>query len=169
LSLIVSALIVAAAVVWAGWRIVEAIATLRADATLDRALRLLETFAPAMVAVDRDPRALLVWQPLARSARSLCAREFTLLDRAAAQPFPFSAEQVQAAHDRWTAEWLAWERTHDATYKLKAAAIEQELAVSGSPLARAQLDAVEREKLELYQHRYEEYVKSAKALRALIG
>jgi hypothetical protein len=34
-------------------------------------------------------------------------------------------------------------------------------------LARARLDAVEREKLELYQRRYEEYVRVSKALQSL--
>jgi hypothetical protein len=34
---------------------------------------------------------------------------------------------------------------------------------------RARLDAVEREKLETYQRRYEEYVRVAKALQALSG
>ena len=61
-----------------------------------------------------------------------------------------------------------WERTHDAEFKLKAAAVESELDASGStPLLRAQLEAVEREKLEQYQRRYEEYVRTAKALQAL--
>ncbi len=82
--------------------------------------------------------------------------------------FPFGSERIQAAHAQWTADWLAWERTHDAEYKLKAAAVEEELARSeGSPLVRARLDAIEREKLERYQRRYEEYVRIGKALQAL--
>jgi hypothetical protein len=78
---------------------------------------------------------------------------------------------VQAAHARCTADWLAWERSHDAEYKLRAAALEQALAAaseSEKPLARARLDAIEREKLERYQQRYEEYIRTAKALQALI-
>jgi hypothetical protein len=39
---------------------------------------------------------------------------------------------------------------------------------AGSDLGRATLEAVEREKLELYQRRYEEYVRVGKALHALI-
>ena len=77
---------------------------------------------------------------------------------------------VQAAHARWTAEWLAWERTHDAEYKLKAAEIEEELLASGgSTVVRGRLDGVEREKLDRYQRRYEEYVRVGKALQALLG
>ena len=45
---------------------------------------------------------------------------------------------------------------------------EQELAASGgSQVMRARVDAVEREKLDLYQRRYTEYVHVAKALQAL--
>ena len=74
--------------------------------------------------------------------------------------FPFTTEQIQAAHSQWTADWLAWERTHDYDYKLKAAAAEHELAASvGSPIMRARLEAVEREKLDLYQRRYQDYVR----------
>ena len=52
----------------------------------------------------------------------------------------------------------------------RVAAAEQELVAAGpSPLLRARLDAVEREKLELYQRRYEEYVRVARALQALVG
>ena len=86
------------------------------------------------------------------------------------QEFPFGAEQLEAAHARWSADWLAWERTHDADYKLKTAQIEAEIsAEGGSALARARLDAVEREKLDKYQRRYEEYARVSKALRMLGG
>ena len=91
-----------------------------------------------------------------------------MLERAAGGPFPFTPEQVQAAHAQWTADWLAWERTHDGEYKLKAAIVEQERAASGgSAVLRGKLDAVEREKLDSYQRRYSEYVRIAKALQAL--
>ena len=121
-------------------------------------------------AASADPRSILDWEPLARTARQLYAEEFAQLDGALGSTFPFSAERIQNAHARWTAEWLAWERTHDAEYKLKAAAAEEELTRSaGSTVARARLDAVEREKLELYQRRYEEYIRVAKGLQALIS
>jgi hypothetical protein len=169
-ALIVSALIAAAAIVWAGVRIADAIRSARVEAAGDRALRLLGLFAPAMVAAEHDLRALLVWQPLARSARAMFAQEFALLDRAAGGTFPFGEDRLRDAHARWTAEWLAWERTHDADYKVKTAAVEQEISTLGtSPLARARLDAIEREKLDLYQRRYEEYIRVAKALQTLVG
>jgi hypothetical protein len=89
------------------------------------------------------------------------------LDRAAGSTFPFTREQIQAAHSQWTADWLGWERSHDAEYKLKAASLEHELALDATPggsmVARARLEAVEREKLDLYQRRYQDYVRVAKA------
>jgi hypothetical protein len=36
-------------------------------------------------------------------------------------------------------------------------------------MARARLDAIEGEKLDLYQRRYADYVRTAKALQALIA
>jgi hypothetical protein len=90
------------------------------------------------------------------------------MDRAAGGVFPFGNDRMQSAHAQWTADWLAWERSHDAEYKLKAAALEQDIATYGSStMRRAQLDAVEREKLDLYQRRYQEYVQVSKALQAL--
>ena len=126
-------------------------------------------FAPAIAATQQDPRAFLVWQPLAKAARQLFPEEFAAIDRAMGGTFPFPGERIDAAHSQWTADWLAWELAHDTEYKLKAAIAEQELAAQGgSPVARARLAAVEREKLELYQRRYAEYVRTAKALQALI-
>jgi hypothetical protein len=135
-----------------------------------RRLELLVLFAPGVAAAAQDPRALLVWQPLAATARALFPDDFAALDRAAGARFPFSREQVEAAHARWSSDWLAWERTHDAECKLKAAAAEEELRASpGSALLRARLDSVEREKLESYQRRYEEYTRVSKALKGLGG
>jgi len=165
---LVFALIVAGAVVWAGLRIARELRAAREQTSRGRTLELLGIFAPAVGAAQADPRALLQWQPLARAARELFPEELAALDRAAGAAFPFSAEAILAAHARWTAEWLAWERSHDAEYKMKAAAVESELAASGgSPIVGARLEAVEREKLERYQRRYEEYVRTAKALQAL--
>jgi len=168
LLLIISALIIAAAIAWAGVQISAEIKAARGDAARSRLLQLMTSFAPALAAVTADPRALLVWQPLAASARKLFPADFAAIDAVAGTTFPFSNEQLQAAHDRWTAEWLAWERTHDAEFKLKAAAAEQELVASGGAAAhRAKLDAIESEKLDLYQRRYAEYVRVSKALQAL--
>ena len=166
---LVSALIVAAAVSAAALRIAAAVQASRADVTRDRELALLALFAPAVSAAADDPRVILVWQPLARTARQIFPEEFAQLDAAAGGAFPFSQDQLQAAHAQWTTDWLGWEGTHDAEYKLKAAVVEQEMAVSGgSPVLRARLDAVEQEKLERYQRRYADYVRVAKGLQALV-
>ena len=163
-----AALIVAAAIAWGAHAIAREIAAAREAASRGRALQILAVFAPAVSAADADPRALLVWQPIARTARQLFPDEFAALDRASGLPFPFSPDRIEAAHARWTAEWLGWERTHDAEYKLKAAEAEQELLASGgSAVMRGRLDGIEREKLDRYQRRYEEYVRVAKALQAL--
>ena len=168
--LLLSALFVSAAVVWAGLRIAAAVQASRPELVRARALELMAMFAPAGGAAAGDPRAILVWQPLAQMARQLFPEEFALIDQAAGDAFPFSHDRLQSAHAQWTADWLAWERTHDAEYKLKAAFVEQDIAVAGSSaVLRARLDAVESEKLDLYQRRYQEYVRVAKALQALAG
>jgi len=165
---LLAALVVAAALWWTSQQIVREMRAARDEASRARMLALMELFAPAIVAAQSDPRAFLVWQPLAAIARQLFPADSVALDRAAGGRFPFTPEQLQAAHAQWTAEWLAWERTHDGEYKLKAAIAEQELSAAGSsPVLRGKLDAVEREKLDSYQRRYSEYVRIAKALQAL--
>jgi len=169
--ILLSALIVAAAVALAAVLIVG---ELRAPARAgggghERVAAMLTLFAPALTATQQDPRAFLVWQPIAKAARQLFPEEFAALDRAVGGTFPFSRERIEAAHAQWTADWLAWELAHDTEYKLKAAAAEHELAAQGGGgIARAQLDAIESEKLDLYQRRYTEYVRTAKALQTLI-
>jgi hypothetical protein len=163
----IAAAIVAAAIVWAAHALVSELRAARTEATRTRALAVLQTFSAGIAAAHTDPRALITWVPLARAARQLLPAEFAQLDAAAGGSFPFSAERIQAAHAQWTAEWLAWERTHDAEYKLKAVVLERELSAGESAIARARLDAVEREKLDLYQRRYQEYVQVAKALQSL--
>ncbi|MYK88322.1 MAG: hypothetical protein F4018_08235 [Acidobacteria bacterium] len=73
------------------------------------------------------------------------------------------------AHARWTAEWLAWERRHDADFKQRANALEAELRAAGDTPAgvRARLSALDDEKLQAYQERYEEYVRIGNGLAAL--
>ncbi len=136
----------------------------------NRELSLAGLFAPAMERAHQDPRVLLTWQPLAKTLRARFPDEFAALDAASGSTFPFSKDMLAAAHARWTTEWLSWEKAHDGTYKMKALVAQQELKGDVPPeLARARLDAVEREKLELYQRRYEEYVRVGKALQALIA
>jgi hypothetical protein len=168
-TLIAAALIVAgigALVVWATRRIVAALARTGEGQSRRQMLEIAAMFAPAMASRAADPRVLLAWQPLAAALRKVYPDEFAALDAAAGRTFPFSAEDIQAAHGKWTADWLAWERLHDGEFKLKAAAAAAELPQGGA-VARARVDAVECEKLELYQRRYEEYVRVAKALQAL--
>jgi hypothetical protein len=130
-------------------------------------LAVIQFLAPGVAAAQQDPRALLVWQPLARTARQLHPEAFAALDRASGGTFPFTAAQIDAAHARWTADWLTWERNHDAEFKVKAAVLAEQLAGDTSPAARAQLDDLEREKLERYQRRYQDYVRVSKALQSL--
>jgi hypothetical protein len=141
----------------------------RAEAAKSNALELIGLFAPGIAAAAEDPRALLVWQPLAAAARKVAPEQFQALDAAAGSTFPFSNQQIEAAHSKWTADWLAWEQAHTGEFKLKSAQAEAELAASGgSRMAKVQWEAVEREKLELYQRHYADYVRVAKALQALI-
>jgi hypothetical protein len=163
---LLAAFIVGGAIFWGASLIVSDLRAAREDARRARTLSIVELFGPAMAAVQGDPKALLVWQPLAAAVRRLFPEECASLDGAAGSTFPFSADVIATAHARWTADWLAWERTHDATYKLKTALAEQEVELPGG---RARLDAVEREKLDLYQRRYEEYIRVAKALQKLTG
>lgn len=172
-SLLAPAIIVAAAaaVVAASalWRLAAGVRAAQERDARERTLRLMALFAPGVAAAQDDPRALLAWQPMAATARKLFPEECAALDRTAGATFPFSAEQIQAAHSRWTADWLAWEQAHDCEYKLKGAEIEATLSgPGGATLGRARLEAVEREKLERYQRRYEEYVRVGKALQALL-
>jgi hypothetical protein len=166
------ALAIVVALALAAWLVAGRIARLDAAAREDRSrariLHLVELFAPAVVAANDDARAILVWRNLATRARALFPAEFEVLDRASGGAFPFTTEDVQAAHARWTAEWLLWEGAHDAEYKLKAAKLEEELGESRrTAVGRAALDAVEREKLERYQRRYEDYTRVSRALQAL--
>lgn len=160
------ALLVGAALMYALWRIGDEVRRQGRDATVQQ---LLATFAPAAAAAQQDPKQLLVWYPLAQTSRKLFPDAFKALDAAAGGAFPFTREQLKAAHARCSAEWLAWERAHDAEYSLKTAQVQDEIDRAqgpASPLLRTRLAAVEQQKLERYQQRYEEYIKTAKALAA---
>jgi hypothetical protein len=163
--MVLVAVMAAAAV--ALWRLVRVFDEQRREKT---AQRLLAMFGPAGVAVQQDPKQLLVWYPLAQSSRRLFPEAFADLDKAFGGRFPFTKEQVQSAHARCSSDWLAWERAHDRESSLKAAQVEDEIARGGgqaTPLLRTRLAALDQEKLERYQQRYEEYIKTAKALAAL--
>jgi hypothetical protein len=159
-----AAIVVTVAVIVSLGQVVTEMRAARADARRERTLSIVALFGPAVAAVQDDPKALLVWQPIAATVRKLFPEECAALDASAGSSFPFSADVMSAAHARWTADWLAWEGTNDATYKMKIAVAEQE---ADSPAGRARLDAVEREKLDVYQRRYEEYIRVAKRLQKL--
>ena len=168
MALVIAALIVAGAVGGAAAQLIAELKRGREQAQRARELSLAALFAPAIAAAQDDPRSLLTWQPLAKTLRARFAEEFRALDAASGATFPFGNDLLASAHARWTTEWLAWEKAHDATYKLKALVAEQELQhEAASAVGRAKLEAIDREKLELYQRRYEEYVRVGKALRAL--
>src|SRR5215471_4943737 len=132
-----AAIIIATAFIVGVGQIVTEIRATREDTRRSRTLSILALFGPAIAAVQEDPKALLVWQPLAAATRRLFPEECASLDTAAGSAFPFGAEIISSAHARWTTD------------------------------GRARLDALEREKLDLYQRRYEEYVRVAKALQKL--
>ena len=170
MAILLAALIVAGAVGVAATQLVAEMKRGREDHRRSRELSLAALFAPGVASSLDDPRALLTWQPLAKTLRARFGNEFSSLDAASGSTFPFSKDLLASAHARWTTDWLAWERSHDAMYKLKALAARQSLTVdAGSDLGRATLEAVEREKLELYQRRYEEYVRVGRALQGLIS
>ena len=118
--IILASLIVAAAIAWAALHIVAELRAGREETARARTAALLALFAPGVADAQRDPRGFLVWQPIAAIARQLFPSEAAALDRAAGGRFPFTVEQIQSAHAQWTADWLAWERAHDAIYKRKA-------------------------------------------------
>jgi hypothetical protein len=132
---------------------------------------MLQTFGPAQAAALHDPKALLAWHPLAEASRKLFPAAFEALDTTTGARFPFPKDVIERAHARVSSDWLAWEKAHDEEYRIKGAAAEHELAAASGEaagLARARLDRVQHEKIERYQQRYEEYVRTAKALQALL-
>ena len=125
-------LLAAAVVAYVLWRIQDELQRQRREATLRH---LLAMFAPGAAAAQQDPKHLLVWYPLAQAGRKLFPEAFKDLDTAAGGAFPFTKEQLKAAHARWTTEWLAWERAHDAEYSLKVAQVQDEIDRSVGPVS----------------------------------
>ena len=145
----------------------NALAARRRDAQL---LGLLATFGPACERARTDPRALLAWYPVALAARRAFPRAFAVLDGDRQRRFPFGPAELEAAHARWSTDWLDWERRQDAEHRARSEAVEAELERAADDTAaplRARLEALEREKLEQYQRRYEEYVRVSRELKEL--
>ena len=133
---------------------------------------LLATFGPVAERARSDPRVLLAWYPTAEAARRTFPDAFAAIERNGTNRFPFGVAQLEAAHARWTTDWLEWERNHDAEYRQKSEAIEAELDRStgvASQTARTRLETLERQKLARYQRRYEEYIQTSRALANLTG
>ena len=133
---------------------------------------LISTFGPVLERMQSDPRVLLTWHPLAESIRQRFPEAFSLLDNGEYHHFPFSAAHVEQAHARWTAAWLTWEREHDAEFRQRGREVETKFAGDIETVAhrrRAELEHLERERLERYQRHYEDYVQVSKALAALTG
>ena len=128
---------------------------------------LIELLGPVAARGRHDPPELVAWSETARTARRLFPDACTELDQAMDGRFPFSDELIEAAHARWTTEWLSWERQHDTEYKKRAARLEATLEGAASDrqrLVRVDLASLEDEKLLTYQQRYEHYVRVGKAL-----
>ena len=128
---------------------------------------LLASLAPA--AARGEPRELLAWRGAADAARRMFPDAVGDIERLTGEAFPFPHEVVEDAHARWTAHWLAWERRHDADFKQRTSALEAELQAAGAatPAGRTRLAALDDEKLQAYQQRYEEYVRVGNGLAAL--
>ena len=137
------------------------------------AQHMLSLFGPALARVEEDPRQLMAWGPVADAARRRFPHAFAELDRTAGGKFPFTDEQIGRAHARCTSDWLAWERTHDSDYKLRVAELEDALqrlpAGADTSVLKARIAALEREKLQRYQQRYEEYVRVSKSIAGMQG
>ena len=128
---------------------------------------LLTSLAPA--AALGEPRDLLAWRDAAETARRMFPEAIKAIEKQTGEAFPFPHRVVDDAHARWTTEWLAWERRHDSDFKQRASALETELRATGDtpPTVRARLAALDDEKLQAYQERYEEYVRIGNGLAAL--
>ena len=133
-------------------------------------LGLLATFASIAKEARSDPRLLLAYYPVAVAGRRCFPEAFAALEQPQSQSFPFGSPEIEEAHARWTTEWLEWERNHESEYRRKAAALNAELVTATDariPALRTELEAVEQQKLDLYQQRYEEYVGVSRALAKL--
>ena len=65
MTILIPALVIAAAVAFLGWRIGRELRAMREDAVRGRRLALIQLFAEGQSAAHADPRALLIWQPMA--------------------------------------------------------------------------------------------------------
>ena len=167
-ALVVAAVLLTAVFVVVAVIVIREIRCLRQEQLVQQ---LLAMFMTTGGQISQDPRELLLWFPVAEASRRMFPEAFQRLDSAFESRFPYSESHVQEVHARWTTDWLSWERAHDFTYKLKKTEAEQELVEVNegeTSVGRARLAKLEREQLSVYQERYEDYVKTSKALEALM-
>lgn len=118
-----------------------------------------------------EPRELLAWQATAKTARRLFPDIVAEIESKGGESFPIPIKVMEDAHAKWTAEWLAWECHHDADFRKRSSVLEAELQRAGqehTPDGHARIAALEDEKLQSYQRRYEEYVQVGKKLTDLL-
>jgi hypothetical protein len=136
----------------------------------DQLMVVLLTGSAAAVA-RAEPRELLAWQAAADVVRRLFPDAIADIESKGGESFPIPRKVVEAAHTKWTAEWLAWERQHDADFRKRTSVLQAELEATGhehTPDGHARIAALEGEKLQSYQRRYEEYVQIGKGLTGLL-
>ncbi len=151
-----------------GGLIVRALGEARRDRQIQS---LLATFGPVTERVRDDPRRLLAWYPVAERARRLFPDAFEAIETGGDR-FPFSDALIESVEAKWTAEWLEWERNNDTEYREQSAVIEATLESAegaAAKAARARLDTIERDRLDRYQRRYQDYVEVSRGLAALTG
>ena len=91
IPVLAAAFIVAAAIVAAAYLVAAELRAAREQVSRGRALTILQAFASGIEAARADPRALLVWQPLAQAVRTLFPDECASLDAAAVQRWPIAS------------------------------------------------------------------------------
>ena len=152
-----------------GALIVRALGAIRRDRQIQA---LVETFGPLAAQAREHPRRLLAWHPMAERTRRLFPEAFQALETTG-ERFPFSDQLIESVEANWTAEWLEWERNNDTEYREQSAVIEAALdtaeGTEAQVAARARLDTLERDRLERYQRRYQEYVEVSRGLASLTG
>lgn len=135
----------------------------------ERLTAFLVTAIPPLIPTN-DPRAILGWANSFDTIRRLFPVVIKRIEQVSGRSFPISDDFIEAAHARCTAEWLAWERKHNAEYQEKTALLDADIGATdrmADPEIRARSARLEDEKLQSYQQRYEEYVSIGKALAEL--
>ena len=102
-----------------GWTVAQALTTQDAGHPRATARAPDGDVCSGIASAASDPRAFLIWQRSPPHGSSIPRRSPCSTWRR--RHVPFTVDQLQAAHARWSTDWLAWERLHDGEHKLKAA------------------------------------------------